>query len=216
VAKREQAREEARFMRGDVGVDGQATEETEDTAELERGKARDAFLRGKAYLGREFLTWLLWCSESAEPIVTHEGEPLSVILADKLVLRGIAGEVVELTARGAMAPYSPLIRRSLDRGLLIHQTRLRLMHGERTFEATVDAEHLDLKSAKLPELLSEEDDDQVMERLALSEHLSVLMNVLLEKFLRLRASKKWLKETVPEMKAWMARVEPQQRAGRVA
>jgi hypothetical protein len=216
VAKREQAREEARFMRGDVGVDGQATEETEDTAELERGKARDAFLRRKAYLGREFLTWLLWCSESAEPIVTHEGEPLSVILADKLVLRGIAGEVVELTARGAMAPYSPLIRRSLDRGLLIHQTRLRLMHGERTFEATVDAEHLDLKSAKLPELLSEEDDDQVMERLALSEHLSVLMNVLLEKFLRLRASKKWLKETVPEMKAWMSRVEPPQRAGRVA
>src|SRR3954471_9515319 len=122
MGKREQAREEAAFMRGDVGVDGAATEEKQDEAEVERGKAREQFLRGKAYLGREFLTWLLWRSESAEPLLEFDGLPLTVILTKRLVLRGIAGDVVETIMKGDMAPYSPLVRQSLNRGLLIHAT----------------------------------------------------------------------------------------------
>ena len=42
------------------------------------------------------------------------------------MLRGIAGEVVETVVRGAMAPYSPLVRRALERGLLVHQARVAL------------------------------------------------------------------------------------------
>ena len=36
MSKREQARAEAAFMRGDTGVDGAATEEKQDEAEVER------------------------------------------------------------------------------------------------------------------------------------------------------------------------------------
>jgi hypothetical protein len=204
VAKREQAQEEARFMRGDVGIDGEATEETKDTAEVERGKAREQFLRGKAYLGREFLTWLLWRSESGEPLLKYDSLPLTVLLTDRLVLRGIAGDVVETIMKGAMAPYSPLVRQSLNRGLLIHSTRLRLMHGEQTYTIGVDAEYLDLKSGKLPTLLSEKGEDDLHERLYFAERLSNLMQALLEAFLQLRASRRWLKDVVPEMKEWMA------------
>ncbi len=79
MGKREQAREEAAFMRGDVGVDGAATEEKQDAAEVEKGKAREALLRGKAYLGREFLTWLLWRSESGDPLTAFEKAGLTVL-----------------------------------------------------------------------------------------------------------------------------------------
>lgn len=206
MGKREQAQEEARFMRGDVGVDGNATEEKADAAEAERGKAREQFLRGKAYLGREFLTWLLWRSESAEPLLEYEGLPLKVILAKRLVLRGVAGEVVETIMKGDMAPYSPLVRQSLDRGLLIHATRLRLMLGEETYEISVDAEYLDLKSGKLPTMLSEKGEDDLHERLHFAERLSGIVQAMLEAFLRLRASRKWLTSVVPEMKEWMATV----------
>lgn len=216
MAKFRKASEETKFARGDVGVDGQATEEKEDVAEVERGKAREQFLRGKSYLGREFLTWLLYSSESGEPLFTHEKEPLTLILSDKIVLRGIAGEIVELTARGAMAPYSPLIRRALNRGLLIHATRLRLMHGERTYEANVDAEHLDIRSAKLPELRSEEDDDRIEERIYLAEQLSLLLQMLLDQFLLLRASRRWNKVVVPSMKEWMAQEHEPVKRGKVA
>lgn len=203
MGKREQAREEAAFMRGDVGVDGVATEEKQDEAEVERGKAREALLRGKAYLGREFLTWLLWRSESGEPVAEFEKAGLTVLFLGRVVLRGISGDVTELSARGAMAPYSEQVREALDRGLLVHQARLRLTHGEKAYEVTVDAEFLDVRAAKLPQLMSEEEDSRLGERLYLAEQLSAMLHSLVEAFIAVRAGRAWSKQVVPAMKEWM-------------
>jgi len=206
MAGREAARAEAAFLRGETGVDGAATEAAKDKAEVERGKAREQFLRGKAWLGRECLTWLLYRSESAEPLLNLNKEPVSVLLADKLVLRGIAGDVIETSVRGATAPYSPLVRQALDRGLLVHQARLHLAHGERNYQVTLDAEYFDCKSAKLPELETDDKDDRLAERLRLADELSLLVRSLVESFLKLRASAKWAKEEVPALKKWMRAV----------
>jgi len=207
AARRSGSSEETAFLRGDVGVDGQATEEQRDIAELERDKAREQFLRGKAYLGREFLTWLLWRSESGEPVVVAEGAPVVVALTSRLVLRGLSGEVLECIVRGATAPYSHLVRRSLARGLLVHQARLRLMHGEEPYEVTLDAEFMDLKSAKLPETAKQEPDDALHERLHLAERLGLLVQAMLETFLSLRSGRDWPAE-VAELRAWMEAPEP--------
>jgi hypothetical protein len=203
MGKREQARAEAAFMRGDVGVDGAATEEKQDQAELERGKAREALLRGKAYLGREFLTWLLWRSEGGEPVTSFEKAGLTALFLGRIVLKGVSGDVTEMSARGAMAPYSEQVRQALDRGLLVHQARLLLTHGEKAYEVTVDAEFLDIRAAKLPELMSEEEDSRTGERLYLAEQLSAMLHALVEAFIAVRASKAWSKQIVPEMKQWM-------------
>jgi hypothetical protein len=203
MGRREQAREEAAFLRGDVGVDGAATEEKQDEAELERGKAREALLRGRAYLGREFLTWLLWRSESGDPVTAFEKAGLTVLFLGRVVLRGISGDVTELSARGAMAPYSEQVRQALDKGLLVHQARLRLTHGEKVYEVTLDAEFLDLRAAKLPELMSEEEDARTGERLYLAEQLSAMVHALVEAFIAVRAGKAWSKQLVPAMKQWM-------------
>jgi hypothetical protein len=203
MGKREQARAEAAFMRGDVGVDGAATEEKQDEAEVERGKAREALLRGKAYLGREFLTWLLWRSEAGEPLAELEKTGLTVLFLGRVVLKGISGDVTELSARGAMAPYSEQVRQALDRGLLVHQARLLLTHGEKAYEVTLDAEFLDVRAAKLPALMSEEEDSRTGERLYLAEQLSAMIHTLVEAFIAVRAGRAWSKQVVPAMKEWM-------------
>jgi len=203
MGKREQAREEAAFMRGDVGVDGAATEEKQDEAEVERGKAREALLRGKTYLGREFLTWLLWRSEAGEPLAQFDKAGLTVLFVGRVVLKGVSGDVTELSARGSQAPYSEQVRHSLDRGLLVHQARMLITHGERAFEVTVDAEFLDVRAAKLPELMSEEEDSRLDERLYLSEQLSAMIHTLVEAFITVRAGRAWNKQVVPAMKEWM-------------
>lgn len=203
MGKREQARAEAAFMRGDVGVDGAATEEKQDEAELERGKAREALLRGKAYLGREFLTWLLWRSESGDPVTEFGKAGLTVLFLGRIVLRGVSGDVTELSARGAMAPYSEQVREALDRGLLVHQARMMLTHGEKAFEVSLDAEFLDIRAAKLPELMSEDDDARLSERLYLAEELSGMINALVDAFIAVRAGRSWSKQIVPAMKQWM-------------
>ncbi len=204
MARRDQARAEAAFLRGDVGVDGAATEaDARDAVEVERDKARDELLRGRTWLGRELLTWLLWRSESGDPLVEVEGAGLVVLFTGRITLRGIAGEVTELAARGAEAPYSAQVRRALDAGLLVHQARLRFTHGEsdaeKVYEATIDAEHLDVRAAKLPELVADEDDDRLLERLFLAGQLSRFVDALVSAFLDERASGAWGKRTVPAL-----------------
>ncbi len=208
MARRDAARAEAAFLRGDVGVDGVATEaDARDPAEVDRDKARDELLRGRTWLGRELLTWLLWRSESGDPLVEVEGAGLVVLFTGRITLRGIAGEVTELAARGAEAAYSAQVRRALDAGLLVHQARLRFTHGEgdaeKVYEATIDAEHLDVRAAKLPELVAEEDDDRLLGRLFLAGQLSRFVDALVSAFLDERASGAWGKRTVPALKRWM-------------
>jgi recombination associated protein RdgC len=209
VARRDEARAEAAFLRGDAGVDGVATEaDDRDAAELERDKAREELLRGRTWLGRELLTWLLWRSESGDPLVEVEGAGLAVLFTGRITLRGLAGDVTELTARGVEAPYAAEVRRALDAGLLVHQARLRFTHGagddEKVYEATLDAEHLAVRAAKLPELVAEEDDDRVLERLFLAGQLSRFVDALVAAFLEERAAPAWAKRTVPALKRWMA------------
>lgn len=204
MARRDQAREEAAFLRGDVGVDGAATEaDPRDEGEKELDKAREQLLRGRTYLGRELLTWLLWRSESGDPVAELDVAGLVVLLTGKVLLRGLAGDVVELAARGPAAAYAPQVKRALASGLLVHQARLRLTAGERTWEATLDAEFLDVRAARLPELLTEEEDDRAAERLALCEELGRMVDALVAAFLAERAGKAWRKKTVPALLEWM-------------
>lgn len=203
MGRREQARAEAAFLRGDTGVDGAATDaDVRDEAEVERDKAREQLLRGRTYLGRELLTWLLWRSEAGDPLVEVDGAGVVVLFAGKVLLRGVAGDVTEVAARGAAAPYAAQIKRALASGLLVHQARLRLSHGERVFEATLDAEHLDVRAAKLPELLTEAEDDRAAERLDLCEQLGRIVDALVAAFLEVRGGKAWGR-TVPALRAWM-------------
>ena len=204
MGKREPNRAAAAFMRGETGVDGVAAEpDQRDEAEVERDRAREQLLRGRTWLGRELLTWLLWRSESGDALVEVDGTGVVVLFTGRVVLRGLAGDVTEVAARGAAAPYAAQVKRALASGLLVHQARLRLTHGERSFEVTVDAEFLDVRAAKLPELLTEAEDDRAAERLDLCEQLGRLVDALVEAFLSVRAEKGWARSTVPALRAWM-------------
>lgn len=203
MGKREQARADAAFARGEVGVDGASTEEAKDTAEVEKGQAREQLLRGRAYLGRELLTWLLWRSETGDALVEHEGSGVNVLYMGRIILRGVAGDVTEMSAKGTLAPYSLQVKEALDKGLLVAQARIRFTHGEKEYEATLDSEFLDVRAAKLPALMSEEEDDQLNERLYLTEQLSAMVDALVNAFLKIRVGKTWSKQVVPAMKEWM-------------
>ena len=203
MGRREQARAEAAFRRGQIGVDGQGTEEKPDQAAVEQSRARDQLLRNKAFLGRELLTWMLYRSESSEPIAEVAGEPLTVHFIDRLVLRGAAGEITEVSVKGASAPYSRLVRMAISQGLLVHTARVRLTHGEQCYETTLDAEQLAVRSAKLPQLMTEGDEERTAERLELSERLWGFIGAMVQEFLKVRAGKRWAREVVPELRAWL-------------
>jgi hypothetical protein len=132
-----------------------------------------------------------------------DGQPLGVTFTGRLVLRGAFGDVTELSARGLQAPYSATVKRALDAGLLVHQARLRLELGEQAWEATLDAEHLDVRAARLPDVIAEEDDERLLERLHLAQRLAALVEALVAEFLVVRRGRGWGRAVVPAMKRWM-------------
>jgi hypothetical protein len=204
MASRKEAQAEARFMKGDVGVDGGAMKEKLDPSEVEQAKAREGLLRGRTWLGRECLTWLLWKSESTDALTQVDDQPLTVVFHGRLTLKAGAGDVTELSVKGVTSPYSPLVRAALAKGLLVHGARLQLTHGEQQYDVGVDAETFDVKGAKLPALLQEEEGERITERLELAGRLSHLLDALVEAFIEARISRTWAAKTVPALKEWMA------------
>ena len=194
--------EETKFMRGDTGVDGVATKDEVNETEVEQAKAVEALLRGRTWLGRECLTWLLWRSESTEPLVHLDARDVVVVFNGRLTLKAGQGEVTELSVKGVGAPYAKQVKAAIARGLLVHTAKLQISWGEQVFDVAVDAEFFDAKSAKLPALLQEEESEKTTERLELSGRLSKLLDTLVQTFVKVRISKAWATKTVPELVEW--------------
>ncbi len=203
ASKRIQAKTENAFLRGEVGVDGEAVVEEQDAAQKELAAAQEALVRGRTWLGREALTWLLWKSESTDAVLAHEEQPVNVVFNGKLTLRAAGGDITEVQLKGVAAPYAKLVKQALDRGLLVHTAKMQLTWGEQVFDYTLDAEFFDIRSAKLPALLQDEEDDQISERLELASRASTLADALVAAFIKERSSKNWVTKTVPALKEWM-------------
>lgn len=199
-------KEERAFLRGEVGVDGQAVAEEQDEAQVELAKAQEALLRGRTWLGRECLTWLLWKSESTDALLTVEDQPVHVVFNGKLTLRAASGDVTEVQLKGVAAPYAQLVKHALGKGLLVHTAKLQLTWGEQVYDFALDAEFFDIRTAKLPALLQEEDDDKLTERLELATRASTLTDALIAAFVKERSGKAWTLKIVPSLKKWMAEV----------
>lgn len=164
---------------------------SDEATEAEADSSREAFLRGKAYLGREFLTWLLWLTEAGDTLLQAAGKPVTALFVKKLVLRGISGDVAESRLAGQVSPYSTLTRRALARGLLIAEARLLLQHNGFVYDIGIDAELLGIKGAVLPDLLTREADDRLVERIEHVERIAAIVRLLAERWLRLRVSRAW-------------------------
>jgi hypothetical protein len=206
AARKSKASAETQFLRGDTGVDGQATTEEKDPSDKELAQAQEALLRGRTWLGRECLTWMLFKSESTEPIISFEGKPVTVVFNGKLALRAASGDVTEATVKGVTSPYSKLVKHALGRGLLVHGAKIQLTWNEQVFDYALDAEFFDVRSAKLPTLLQEEEDDKLTERLELATRASALTDAVVQAFVKERTSKSWTSKTVPALKEWMKEV----------
>ena len=75
MSARSQAQAEARFMKGETGVDGASGKTEVDPEVAQAAKAKEALYRGRAWLGREALSWILMKSESSEALCKVDGQP---------------------------------------------------------------------------------------------------------------------------------------------
>ena len=155
------------------------------------------------FLAREFLTWLVFHAEVKGGDFADAESSFLLSFGGKLVLRSPAGLVTDLTMRGPSPVGSQDIHFAIAGGLAVKEADLRLELNDRAWSFTLATEFFDLKRVKLPELLTEESDDRVSERLALLGELDETVNRAFLQFLQLRVSRAWKDEVVPAIREWL-------------
>ncbi len=196
---------EAKFLRGEVGIDGQSDAASAD-AKAE-GEAKAALLRGNTWLGREFLTWLLFRSNGSEALCHVEGHGLIVTAPGGVTLRGSSHEVSELKAKGNGAAYAKAVRRALNEGLAVHVLALKLEWNGLAFEVTLDAEFLENRAVRLPTQSAEDEGALLADRLERQKQLGELIGALVNAFRSVRSKKSWSDE-VEAMQHWASSAKP--------
>lgn len=168
------------------------------------GRDSGESLQDLAYLGREFLTWLLFHVDQGEDTFGKGDEAFAVAFCGRVRLKALAGDVTDAALKGGTAAYGVETRAALGAGRSLREAELRISRGDREWRCVLEADTLDLKSVKLPALLSEEDDDRFLERMSLLEELDQMVRVALCEFLHRRARPAWQRSEVPAIRKWLA------------
>lgn len=164
-----------------------------------------ASIRGLDFLASEFLTWLLYRSEiqngawsGGEKFPDFELWP-----DDRLRLEAPVDGITKNLLSGGTPSRSPEAHAALAAGKIVQEARWKLLQDGRETLFTLKAPDLDLRSVRLPELLTEEHDDRLRERLILMGQLEKTFEFLFERFLQLRLSNDWVGRELPSISKWI-------------
>jgi recombination associated protein RdgC len=170
-------------------------------------------VEAKRFLGREFLTWLLYRLEEEGGRLVIGGDVVELALGDRVVLQEQGDNQARLTLVDAGDMRSE-VGAGLRRGKLVDRARLSVTHMERRWELTLDGGLLTYDSLRCPKL-GERDagladdpraalENDLFLRLADVEQVVAFLDRLFAAFCELRASSRWEAETVPALRRWIA------------
>lgn len=156
------------------------------------------------FLGPELLLWI-WLRQElfSEPVALGELGQAEVWLDRKLMFEHILDRSERVAVRGAQPSGSPEAREAVRNMKLPVSSRLVLRLEQQDFALDFNAPRYLIGGGAIPALLKEDGDDAFLERTALIEKLTQLLDALFAAFLRERLSPAWSKAWQPALVAWV-------------
>ena len=156
------------------------------------------------FLGGEFMLWLWFSRDVLDGLLEMPGfASVELQLESELQLVDPLAEKERVHIRGADPLGSREAEHALLLGKLPRKVGLRLRFEQSEWLATLDAASLALSGVKLPELLSEGEEEHFHERMRLLEQLHDLIQGLYRHFLQVRLSAAWQSGVLPAMRRWL-------------
>ena len=84
-----------------------------------------------AYLGREFLTWLLWRVDTGAATFGEDDDAVDFVFGGKVRIGGLIGEATDLVIKGAAPAHSIEARAAIGAGRTLREAEMRVTRGER-------------------------------------------------------------------------------------
>lgn len=159
--------------------------------------------QNRAFLGREYLTWLWYKVDSCNHVIDLEGyEPFHLYFNDKMVLSSANGAVREHSLKGGTPAYASEAKRALRKGKLVSEANFIMKQGnKKLWTWSMKADDLSFRAMKLPPVEAEEAGDYLLSRIEATQVLVDVHHHLYREFLKLRLSQAFHGEA-DKMIAW--------------
>lgn len=140
----------------------------------------------KAFLGREFLTWL-WFRSDVEPrIQLGDSRSVEVELMDSIMLDAHYGDAKSSVLRGESPGTSPEAAVALLEGKKLRRARFKLLGTDIDWTATIDGENFNLTGLKLPKVGKLPFEEVMQLRIDYIRDFEEIFQELFQTFLELR------------------------------
>ena len=162
-------------------------------------------------LGQEFLTWLWFRSETGNVFrmegAEHSGEPFTVAMEQRIVVRGGEGENQETAT--VVGSFSPLreARLGLLTGKQVVRCLVRLEKDGMDWQVSLKAEDFSINSLRTPKVAREDGDEDpeglFLEKMYLIDLGLSMLDEMFRQFLTLRLTPAAWNKEAEAVAAWM-------------
>jgi hypothetical protein len=165
-------------------------------------------LKEKAFLGREFLTWLWFKSEQTGGRVELSGErAVEVLFLDRMTLDLSDSETPQtVTLKGEHSGLREGLA-ALREGKKIEEARISLRAGSNDFTLVLKSTWFCFASFKTPPVLPGEAEEgpegSFLEKVYLIDEGMEIIDTLFGHFLKLRVSQEWETAELPALRRWV-------------
>ena len=164
-------------------------------------------VKGTEFLGRDFLVWLWFYSESHNGAFDIPGGGVvDLWLEGRVVLESADEERTETVTCTGENPGLREARFALSAGKKLTQARIRLTVGDNEWTFLLDSTWLNFKSLRTPRVMQDRKDDPdgvFYEKIYLVEQPIAVMDALFAQFIKLRLSPQWEEEELPRITRWV-------------
>ncbi|MCB9637854.1 MAG: hypothetical protein H6727_02980 [Myxococcales bacterium] len=155
------------------------------------------------FLGREFLLWLWFSSEEQNSTLTlDDGTEIELFLDDRIVMEPVHGEGNRHQLSGQDPATSPEAAVALRMNKIPTEVKMKIVRQAQAWAFSLRGDDLQIRSLKIPDVLSDGGDEKVAERIFLMEEVETMLGALWRSFLLERTGEDW-SQRLREIQAWI-------------
>ena len=161
------------------------------------------------FLGNEYLTWLWYAIDSEKETFTdNSNTPFTLETGSRIVFENIIDDntIETVTIKGDNAGLEEG-RLAVQKGAVVTELNIKLIYIEQIWSFNIKGESYNFSGFKHPETekIEKKEDVEcaVLEKVYLFGKAVELMDIVFDKFIKIRISEEWDKVIVPEIKNWI-------------
>lgn len=160
-------------------------------------------IQQKAFIGKEFLTWL-WFRSERDNAVTVKGKEITVEILGPILLDAQYGDARASMLKGDSPATAPEARTALLEGKKLKKAKLKWVREDVEWVFTIDGENFNVSGLNIPNPGKLPFEDYMMMRLEMALEFEEVLQELLEVFLELRLDAKPWKRELEEIQQWVS------------